>query len=411
MSGSHTINEPPPPYEYATGNGAPPNPNPRPSQGATPLPDTTQPEPQRQPSIGGQQQQSAAAYFASRPSRSSQVYTHLVQIRPNTRRGELVYPAEWASSNHDVSADDWNTFVGYLLPEATGGGMDEKRLSEQRIRDIDGVVREWNQGFFEPRGVLIRWEDGMGGGTSGSQSAGSSSRVAAGVSPSLGPRPPQRRPSQGYPSGAPGPHNRPHPPAQLPPRGSLSTKQRLAQKIKDAAKERDVAVTASKIRVGEMFSLDATSKNLRIGKFSLSEKGMDYDGRPLGPQLPPPHHSHGGYPQHPHGPPYNGGRGYGARPDHQFNSPPHYPEGHRPPAHYETWGPSPRSAHTGGFRPQHSHTWTAQGPPSYGGSNGGYGNAPSLQHGSAASQYDGYTQAPPQGPPPRHADQTTGTTG
>ncbi|TLD16639.1 uncharacterized protein PgNI_02351 [Pyricularia grisea] len=142
---------------------------------------------------------SAAAYFESRPPTvlppgpGSQVL-HTVTFAPETTPEDIPYPPSLAG--RDVSAEDWHTFVNFLLPDHTtrvneavadrklraegGGGSHSGSSSsststahaEAQLEQIftpgtsvcDGgvrkdeterTVREWNEGFFAPRGVAI----------------------------------------------------------------------------------------------------------------------------------------------------------------------------------------------------------------------------------------------------------------
>ncbi|KAI6282709.1 hypothetical protein MCOR28_000903 [Pyricularia oryzae] len=144
---------------------------------------------------------SAAAYFESRPATvvspgpGSQVL-HTVTVAPDATPDDMPYPPSLAG--RDVSAEDWHTFVNFLLPDhsvraneavadrklrAEGGGRSvgyggssssstSTAHAEAQLEQIltpgtsvcDGgvrrdqaerTVREWNEGFFAPRGVAI----------------------------------------------------------------------------------------------------------------------------------------------------------------------------------------------------------------------------------------------------------------
>lgn len=343
----------------------------------------------------------------SRNEGGSQVYTHTLRIAPNTRRSELVYPTEWAST-HDVAARDWTTFVARLFSGASEGGS-EKRMSEERVRHIEGVIAAWNRDFFQPRNVIIRWEgEARGDGASGQSSTASPAN--AGSSSQSHPSPhghyqhPPPRPSQ---------QSQPQPASsQLPSRSSLSTKQRIANKIKNAAKERDVSLSSSKIRVGDVFSLDAHTGNVKIGKLSLSDKGMNYDGRPIGPPMPP--HGYAYRPPHPYGAPYGNGRGY---PPPQGNyhhgpgGPSQYPgAGYGPPRHTGSWGPPIPPRPEGYGPPPHAQTWHSPAQPTYAPPSESHGYGPPPNRGSWGS-YGAYQNSQSQGQSSSdYQGQTSGTT-
>ncbi|TLD31128.1 hypothetical protein PspLS_02981 [Pyricularia sp. CBS 133598] len=144
---------------------------------------------------------SAAAYFESRPPTvvspgpGSQVL-HTVTVAADTTPEDIPYPPSLAG--RDVSAEDWHTFVNFLLPDhaartneavvdrklrAEGGGgsvgcsgssssSNRTAQAEAQLEQIftpgtsvcdsgvrrdetERTVREWNEGFFAPRGVAI----------------------------------------------------------------------------------------------------------------------------------------------------------------------------------------------------------------------------------------------------------------
>ncbi|KAL1869430.1 hypothetical protein VTK73DRAFT_3134 [Phialemonium thermophilum] len=154
---------------------------------------------------------SALLYFESRPSLSFHPgvqLVHCITVLPTSVPADFPYPS-WAAAR-DVLPEDWQTFVNYLLPhhparsnaqvidrklqaegseEGQGNGKardddgneDEDDLSShrgrgppshaeqqlhqlrptledgllQRRHDIEDTVREWNDGFFAPRGITI----------------------------------------------------------------------------------------------------------------------------------------------------------------------------------------------------------------------------------------------------------------
>ncbi|KAI0102018.1 hypothetical protein GGR51DRAFT_300490 [Nemania sp. FL0031] len=134
---------------------------------------------------------SAQAYFDSRPpTRSSGPnVTIVLEITPASAPSDFPYPKP--ALGHDVSERDWQTFINYLIPghaaranshviarklrmtdDARSPGREdiEAQLAPLRSspsvsvspQNIDAVVREWNHGFFEPRGVIVRHTSAAG---------------------------------------------------------------------------------------------------------------------------------------------------------------------------------------------------------------------------------------------------------
>lgn len=420
MSGSRNppppgSDEPPPPYVESSAplhsNDIPLPSSPIPNVQSTNLP-PSYPQPQqtpgyqhsqqhRQPQAAGpshrptsqasQSPQSSAQYFASRASTSRQPLRHPLQIRPNTIRADIPYPRNWAP-NHDVSLQDWTTFIGFLIPD-DAVVPDAKRLSPERKAAVERVIGEWNESFFGPRGVnIVLAEEGRMNADSGFADMPTMDSNHAGPSPgpsSAGPSPAatgslHHAPSVGSSSGY---------------RPQQSSRDRLMGKLKSKASERDVSFDPQGIRVGSKFSLNAGG--LKIGKFKMDQQGMEYGGRPIGPTVPPGSaygrgNAHSGYPGAGYGPQGPGGRGYeSARPGGRGYGPP--PTGYRPPEMHGhgRFGPAvgldtPNPGY-GAPPPPNGHQG---GPPSPGGM-GGYYMPPS--------------GPPPGTPPPAHAGQQTGT--
>lgn len=105
---------------------------------------------------------------------------HVITIRRGSVPDDFPYPENWAS--HDVTRQDWATFVNFLLPdhdsvknEAIFGektksedGLDAKSTcvdSERqdikpdnwygRFSDAMCVTLQWNDAFFRPRGLVV----------------------------------------------------------------------------------------------------------------------------------------------------------------------------------------------------------------------------------------------------------------
>ena len=158
---------------------------------------------------------SSTLYFESRPPsamRSRSSVTHRLVIPPNTAPDQLHFPQPehlWLS--RDITRLDWRTFTNHLFPSYHDPQINEKRQLKdhessasfkpsistdpsrtrkplpaakadsamgkqhqdrdtpsqgslrpapeaERRRKIQAVVAEWNEGFFQPRGVIIEGE-------------------------------------------------------------------------------------------------------------------------------------------------------------------------------------------------------------------------------------------------------------
>lgn len=144
---------------------------------------------------------SAEAYFESRPVAAgvdlSRELHHVITVRPGSSPVDFPYQQEWA--NKDIRPDDWQTFLNYLLPNHAGESnedlidrklraegiqndaasrfarsekdgrpaantspvvaqLEQIRLEEQPGQSMSETVREWNEGFFVPRGVTVHIE-------------------------------------------------------------------------------------------------------------------------------------------------------------------------------------------------------------------------------------------------------------
>ncbi|TVY73397.1 hypothetical protein LSUE1_G006437, partial [Lachnellula suecica] len=144
---------------------------------------------------------SALAYFESRPATSRsppQSISHKISVTPRTRPDELPYQQNWDSI--DITRQDWQTFVNHLLPDHTvaiNNDIADRKLNHQlemeesmhelsiggdvksraNMSEVDAqldplrqplsprsadylssaysTVAEWNEGFFNPRGLHI----------------------------------------------------------------------------------------------------------------------------------------------------------------------------------------------------------------------------------------------------------------
>ncbi|KAI1749073.1 hypothetical protein F4782DRAFT_515055 [Xylaria castorea] len=124
---------------------------------------------------------SAQAYFDSRPPNrpAGPSITIVLEITPAATPSDFPYPKR--ALERDITEQDWQTFINYLIPEhaaransriidrklgGAGSSQPSDDIAETRPKssanvhvspqDIDAVTREWNHGFFEPRGVTIR---------------------------------------------------------------------------------------------------------------------------------------------------------------------------------------------------------------------------------------------------------------
>lgn len=134
---------------------------------------------------------SAQVYFDTRPGpdrgTAPSSIVHLITISNDPSPSDFRYP-NWASTR-DTTQQDWRTFINYLIPDyadkanaliidrklrasedggtrssastrdATEAQLEQLRYSSQRRR-FEDTVREWNAGFFTPRGVTIRIAQG-----------------------------------------------------------------------------------------------------------------------------------------------------------------------------------------------------------------------------------------------------------
>lgn len=81
---------------------------------------------------------------------------------PGVARLDIAFPQpEQDYRARDVTDIDWHTFLNYLLPigppDSKHSNHDKQATPQQESR-IKGVINEWNEGFFNPRGILIQYE-------------------------------------------------------------------------------------------------------------------------------------------------------------------------------------------------------------------------------------------------------------
>lgn len=147
--------------------------------------------------ITGIPQAGADLYFETRPPPSPDVIpqstlVHALQLETQSLPDDLPFPSDW--EKRDINAQDWATFINFLLPDHTTRGNDvilERKLraeaeseagdsvssgrsqaelqrhmmrtagpealqdEAQRQANALATVHEWNDGFFTPRGITI----------------------------------------------------------------------------------------------------------------------------------------------------------------------------------------------------------------------------------------------------------------
>ncbi|KAK2934645.1 hypothetical protein FoTM2_005892 [Fusarium oxysporum f. sp. vasinfectum] len=133
---------------------------------------------------------SVALYFETRPVPTSasqwEPQIHSIAVKPTSVPDDIPYPENWATS-YDITAQDWATFVNFLLPDhdsvrneailgekgksedgsdiksSIGDGSvkserhttDPNELRRKRA-EVEAIVQQWNSGFFAPRNVMVR---------------------------------------------------------------------------------------------------------------------------------------------------------------------------------------------------------------------------------------------------------------
>ncbi|KIH87957.1 hypothetical protein SPBR_04657 [Sporothrix brasiliensis 5110] len=292
---------------------------------------------------------SAAAYFATRPApppspgtdsfddthaeRQYIVYDLPLAIAANTSPTDLPFPAIQLLQR-DVRADDWSTFVSYLLPHSHLSGkvteahnnavIDRKlraeedgnspstahlewlrtqrdsategiqlidteandqphststspsvssALSRQQQLEVAASLRQWNDGFFGPRGVIVRLRDDLSGARHDHQIPAQpwapspvDTAAAASLAASDSSRPNTMR-TPITPSAAS------QVPADGPRPGALSFA--------------GMTVDGDRVVFGNnRFVADRTG--LRIGGLVFDERGISYGNRTIIPAAPPP---------------------------------------------------------------------------------------------------------------------------
>ncbi|KAL8779532.1 MAG: hypothetical protein Q9213_006901 [Squamulea squamosa] len=155
---SHS-SHPPPPYTPTT-------PIPTQLYQGTSIPSFHGRDPQPSLASSDFDSESAAAFFEDRSCTiqyPSHVLKHVLQLSPNTTRDHLSFPQpEDQYRSRDVSHDDWNTFLNYLLPVSPKSAKRKDRLTQRSNEDvlqdperIEAVLADWHHGFFGPRGIQL----------------------------------------------------------------------------------------------------------------------------------------------------------------------------------------------------------------------------------------------------------------
>ena len=120
---------------------------------------------------------SAASYFQMRPAptaaQAGECATHTFNIAPGTQASAIRYPKPenlWMS--RDVDREDWSTFLSYLIPReqnSRANSVRDNKIQDDgtlpfqetelaRRRRINHLVSEWNDEFFQPRGLKVKPE-------------------------------------------------------------------------------------------------------------------------------------------------------------------------------------------------------------------------------------------------------------
>lgn len=241
---------------------------------------------------------SAEAYFESRPVAAgadvSRELHHVITIRPGSSPMDFPYQQEWA--HRDIRPDDWQTFLNYLLPNHAGESNDDlidrklraegiendaesrsarsekdgkaaantspviaqleqMRLEEQPGQSMSETIREWNEGFFAPRGMTIHLEQQTSSVQDEPRMPGSWDQSFNNASPS---------PEQQQQAGSGSRWWR-----SLPRFESSNGRLRIG----------GVSIDNDRISIGDRFVAD--SRGLRIGGLVADDRGLSLHGRDL----------------------------------------------------------------------------------------------------------------------------------
>lgn len=241
-------------------------------------------------SVATEPRPAAAAFFDSRPPPSRTPpdrLEHTITINAETRPQDLAPRPEFAA--HDVSEQDWTTFVNFILPDhaarnneavverklrvesdaGSSRGDAEAQLGSIRSddgsqprsapprEDVERTVDEWNTFFFGPRGISIRLTSEPG------------ARQMPGAW------------DESFDTNAGNTEN-----------GAANTNTNAAGESGNPFSWGlgGIRVTQDGISIGN--HLEAHRHGVRVGQFSVDHSGITYGGRPLVPTL---NSGHGGY--------------------------------------------------------------------------------------------------------------------
>ena len=109
---------------------------------------------------------SGAAYFAMHPCTISSDFpllTYHLPLLQDANAESVQYPGALSiQRERNLTRQDWQAFLNHMIlqqPERAVGGICEDAVSEEQERTrhsrIKAVTAEWNEGFFEPRGLHI----------------------------------------------------------------------------------------------------------------------------------------------------------------------------------------------------------------------------------------------------------------
>ncbi|WKT44907.1 hypothetical protein QSH57_009760 [Fusarium oxysporum f. sp. vasinfectum] len=237
---------------------------------------------------------SVALYFETRPVPTSasqwEPQIHSIAVKPTSVPDDIPYPENWATS-YDITAQDWATFVNFLLPDhdsvrneailgekgksedgsdiksSIGDGSvkserhttDPNELRRKRA-EVEAIVQQWNSGFFAPRNVMVRLQPEE------------QSHMPGGWETTFD-----------------------DPPVQLPHQASPSSPREAMPQRRPSGWTGSwggFQVDNDSVRWGDRFVAD--SNGLRIGNIVMDSRGIRMNGQPVGapfgpgPSQPPP---------------------------------------------------------------------------------------------------------------------------
>ncbi|KAF6844075.1 hypothetical protein CMUS01_01488 [Colletotrichum musicola] len=278
------------------------------------------------------QSEFAVAYFDSRPPPAlspREQLVHTITVRASTTPDDVPYAPTWAA--RDVTQQDWATFVNLLIPHhaaarneavinrklqaeeealaaaaaasgtaSTSGRstnssshasaqLDQIRADPEtdpsaaagvRREDAEAVVAQWNEGFFRPRGMVVRLSPVVEELRMPGAWDQSFDRVADSSPASAGPAPMPFPPMQPPPHGPPGLH-----PQSAPPSASRSWN------------FAGIRLSEDGISIGDRFVADMNG--IRMGSFVADERGIRFGGSSGSSNATPRGQPQYGQPWHP----------------------------------------------------------------------------------------------------------------